>query len=283
MVKTNFEKPILMLDKIIYPSSLYKILCDYLKGNKFLGMEFGKDCVRIISVIDTNEDRLNKYMVELRNMFKFRLDSMRMIIFDEEEVKQQIKDIIKQIENGIDEKAFYDWFIIFAIQLSQNNLPMKEESLEVKKGYLPVLKIDCYEIYDNDVDKNIQFYQSNLWLSSNGSLMNPITKEQLLKKAEKLIKEKINKKDKKNNIKKRNPLDLKLRHEVFKRDGYKCVECGAINKEKMLHCDHIISVAQGGTDEMDNLQTLCDDCNLAKSDKCWKGDLNKGDTDGKQT
>ena len=43
----------------------------------------------------------------------------------------------------------------------------------------------------------------------------------------------------------------------------------------MLHCDHIISVAQGGTDEMDNLQTLCDDCNLAKSDKCWKGNLNE--------
>ena len=74
---------------------------------------------------------------------------------------------------------------------------------------------------------------------------------------------------------KRNPLDSKLRHECFKRDRYKCLECGATNKEKTLHCDHIISVAQGGSDEMDNLQTLCDDCNLAKSDKSWKGNNKK--------
>ena len=42
-------------------------------------------------------------------------------------------------------------------------------------------------------------------------------------------------------------------------------------KEKTLHCDHILPVTQGGTDELSNLQTLCDDCNLAKSDKKWKG------------
>ena len=70
---------------------------------------------------------------------------------------------------------------------------------------------------------------------------------------------------------KRNPIDSRLRHECFKRDGYKCVECGATNKEKVLHCDHIIPVSQGGSDELDNLQTLCDDCNLAKSDKKWNG------------
>ncbi len=70
---------------------------------------------------------------------------------------------------------------------------------------------------------------------------------------------------------KRTPIDSRLRHEVFKRDGYKCIECGATNKEKTLHCDHIIPVAQGGSDELDNLQTLCEDCNLSKSDKKWVG------------
>jgi len=85
-----------------------------------------------------------------------------------------------------------------------------------------------------------------------------------------------NKLKKKNN--KRNPLDSKLRHEVFKRDKYKCIECGATNKEKTLHCDHIISVAQGGSDEMSNLQTLCDNCNLAKSDKCWEGNNGRGES-----
>lgn len=76
---------------------------------------------------------------------------------------------------------------------------------------------------------------------------------------------------KKDKINKRNPLDSRLRHECFKRDGYKCKECGATKEEKMLHCDHIISVSQNGSDELDNLQTLCNDCNLAKSNKCWIG------------
>ena len=57
-----------------------------------------------------------------------------------------------------------------------------------------------------------------------------------------------------------------LRHEVFKRDNYTCQECGATKEDgAKLHIDHIIPVSQGGTDELDNLQTLCDKCNLNKS------------------
>lgn len=58
-----------------------------------------------------------------------------------------------------------------------------------------------------------------------------------------------------------------MRHEVFKRDNYTCVECGAKKSDgATLHIDHIIPVSKGGTDELDNLQTLCKDCNLNKSD-----------------
>jgi hypothetical protein len=58
-----------------------------------------------------------------------------------------------------------------------------------------------------------------------------------------------------------------MRHEVFKRDGYRCVECGAKRDDgATLHVDHKIPVSKGGTDELDNLQTLCSDCNLNKSD-----------------
>ena len=58
-----------------------------------------------------------------------------------------------------------------------------------------------------------------------------------------------------------------LRHEVFKRDNYTCVECGARKDDgATLHIDHKIPVSKGGTDELDNLQTLCSDCNLNKSD-----------------
>ncbi len=70
---------------------------------------------------------------------------------------------------------------------------------------------------------------------------------------------------------KRDPIPGALRHEVFKRDGYRCVECGATNKETTLHVDHILPVSQGGTNELNNLQTLCKKCNLAKSNRHWKG------------
>ena len=58
-----------------------------------------------------------------------------------------------------------------------------------------------------------------------------------------------------------------MRHEVFKRDNYTCCECGARKTDgATLHIDHKIPVSKGGTDELDNLQTLCSDCNLNKSD-----------------
>ena len=79
------------------------------------------------------------------------------------------------------------------------------------------------------------------------------------------------KKPKKN---KRKAISKSIRHEVFKRDNYRCVECNASKDDGIvLHLDHIIPVAQGGSDELDNLQTLCQDCNLAKSNRAWKGGI----------
>lgn len=81
----------------------------------------------------------------------------------------------------------------------------------------------------------------------------------------------IPKPKKQNKKSKRNAFTRSIRHEVFKRDNYRCKECGATNKETTLHIDHIVPVSKGGTDELDNLQTLCESCNLAKSNRNWKG------------
>lgn len=69
----------------------------------------------------------------------------------------------------------------------------------------------------------------------------------------------------------RQPIPRKLRHEVFQRDGYRCRECGATNKESRLHVDHIKPVAKGGTNDLSNLQTLCEECNRAKYTDEWVG------------
>lgn len=59
----------------------------------------------------------------------------------------------------------------------------------------------------------------------------------------------------------------KLRYEILRRDGFKCVICGRTrNDGAKLHVDHIKPVSKGGLTEESNLRTLCDMCNLGKSD-----------------
>ena len=58
------------------------------------------------------------------------------------------------------------------------------------------------------------------------------------------------------------PTIVKL--EVWKRDGGKCVTCGAKDE---LHFDHILPYSKGGTSlKADNIQLLCARHNLQKSD-----------------
>ena len=59
-----------------------------------------------------------------------------------------------------------------------------------------------------------------------------------------------------------------LRYDIMKRDNFRCVLCGrAANEGVKLHVDHIVPVAKGGLTVPENLRTLCDQCNLGKSDK----------------
>lgn len=70
-------------------------------------------------------------------------------------------------------------------------------------------------------------------------------------------------------VKKRRSISKGKRFNVFKRDGYKCAICGKTPKEDgvKLEVDHIYPVSKGGGNDMDNLQTLCYDCNRGKKDK----------------
>jgi len=60
----------------------------------------------------------------------------------------------------------------------------------------------------------------------------------------------------------RKSISLRDRFLVFKRDRYRCCICGRAGVE--LQLDHKIPVARGGSDSVDNLQTLCCDCNRGK-------------------
>jgi hypothetical protein len=65
---------------------------------------------------------------------------------------------------------------------------------------------------------------------------------------------------------KRENLSIRKRFFIMKRDEFSCKLCGASGAGVRLEVDHIIPFSQGGTDRLDNLQTLCFECNRGKRD-----------------
>ena len=75
-----------------------------------------------------------------------------------------------------------------------------------------------------------------------------------------------------------------LRYDVMLRDNFRCVICGAsANEGARLHVDHIIPISKGGKSDISNLRTLCERCNLGKSNKIefsYKSDRSVSNTSG---
>jgi len=64
-------------------------------------------------------------------------------------------------------------------------------------------------------------------------------------------------------------ISLSVRLKVLNRDNFRCVFCGkspATDIGTKLHLDHIKPFSKGGKSIIENLQTLCEECNLGKSD-----------------
>lgn len=66
----------------------------------------------------------------------------------------------------------------------------------------------------------------------------------------------------------RKRISARKRLNVYERDGYACVTCGT---HENLTIDHIHPVSKGGTNDMDNLQTMCHSCNARKGAKIVEG------------
>ncbi len=65
----------------------------------------------------------------------------------------------------------------------------------------------------------------------------------------------------------RRTIPLKDRWVILKRDHYRCVKCGSKPPEVELEIDHILPVSKGGSNDLNNLQTLCNLCNQGKKDR----------------
>lgn len=56
-----------------------------------------------------------------------------------------------------------------------------------------------------------------------------------------------------------------IKEAIFKRDGYRCVVCGRGREDGVeIHADHKIPLDKGGTNTIENGQTLCSEHNFLK-------------------
>ncbi len=75
------------------------------------------------------------------------------------------------------------------------------------------------------------------------------------------------------NIGKRRSLSAGLRWRVLQEAGHRCFYCGRHVSQldpalyEFLHVDHIVPVADGGTDDISNLVCSCSTCNLGKGQR----------------
>lgn len=60
---------------------------------------------------------------------------------------------------------------------------------------------------------------------------------------------------------KRRKIPTNVRAQVYARDGLRCVTCGTSDD---LTIDHVVAVANGGTNDITNLQSMCQPCNSRK-------------------
>lgn len=58
---------------------------------------------------------------------------------------------------------------------------------------------------------------------------------------------------------------VKLRKKCLERDNHRCVNCGILDKEKNLYCDHIIPYRICKEHKLENLQMLCGSCHSKKT------------------
>jgi hypothetical protein len=61
----------------------------------------------------------------------------------------------------------------------------------------------------------------------------------------------------------RGAISTRARTTIYRRDGYACVDCGQ-DDVRLLVIDHRVPVALGGSNDPENLRTLCRPCNAAK-------------------
>ena len=243
---------------------------------------------RINEYVCENSDKY-RYYLNLNQKYRFLLKKEKYIVEEvfrnrkvyelcfEDEIKsfktyiyenlKEIKDMVNKIQK--DQECFneycsaiknhYEFSYIFDPAIIDLNEFKRIENIECNRLILFFNPSICYKVR---------------YISPKGVVDEYGTFSFDVKNLIKFVKEveediKNNKFDENNKKYEREPIPTSVRYAVLHRDGYKCVVCGRNAKDDgvKLHIDHIVPVSKGGTNNINNLRTLCKDCNLGRSNK----------------
>jgi hypothetical protein len=288
--KTLVEKKLQILIKNLIvkkPDSYFSLLISGQKFNselveKIITEEVLKSSVLFKEIFNLNNNFWNK-KVEIHNQKNyFKRYVKTKTLFDKINFINLIKDII--IENHtyfenlfkkmeVNENLYkqykeeYSELIKYAgIKLKNNIILENEKIIEIEKKFFKENIINSnYELDSIRIDL---FYSSpagrNTYKKSDKfsiTQFRDIHKNILNEIKEKNSRDAIIREE-------RSKLNNNLRYDILKRDSFRCQICGSSQSDGVkLHVDHLFPVSKGGKTEANNLRTLCDRCNLGKSDK----------------
>ena len=168
-------------------------------------------------------------------------------------------------------RRFGSWFICLEkaeLNMSRSKIGISDEDLfeEIERVWMILGKQPTYTQIDNlsVYSARTYAYRFGSWRKALEAFVDYINSENVSDEAY-TINDVMNNSTK---HKTKRDINLRMRFLVMKRDNFKCCMCGrspATTVGLELHIDHIVPWSKGGETVIDNLQTLCSDCNLGKS------------------
>lgn len=227
------------------------LIDNIMKVNKFTSLKqfvniFQDDLILLYSFEREKDSEIDNHIIsdfEIRVIDKF--GSNIFFILEEKEILMRLNNILDRLKIsktliGLRDELFFYNILCANLLNSQNKKKISYGYYDVGDDYLFIVLTNNSVLIESDV-----FVKSLI----REELPNFLLKKDICQKP------------------KRNPLTKSIKFEVFKRDGYKCVAC---KTDEKLEIEHKIPISRGGTDDLENLETLCKSCNIAKSNRILK-------------
>lgn len=164
----------------------------------------------------------------------------------------------------IDEQTLFD-----ELERIWTKLGRQPTSTDITKGNISKYSLDTYKRRFGGWRKALEAFVEYINLVSSEEIDEEEIKENKINDQDNISKTvNVEKPLQKKEHRTSRNINARMRFKVLKRDNFKCCACGASpakDPSVELHVDHIIPWSKGGETVLDNLQTLCANCNLGKS------------------